>query len=434
VGEIGETLRAAREQQGRSIEDAARETRITAQFIEALEAERFEALPAAVYVRGFLRSYAGYLRLDPAPLLDALPAEPDVTSGGQPASEPRMQARSAYDPVPEAPAPSLADPGDQWWPDAGSQDRGLWPGLEPREAPAIEKPAAASAAASPSRGSAEPAAPSAPAAAQAPPRVAYEHERLRRLRETGILVDQEEMTDSRGKGGAGGGPGAKTLAIAGAAVFGLVALVFAAFAITGGDGGGPSNLAAAEDDTEPTTTPVADRDDEDNETATPRVSVTPKPSTTPNPKTTTPTPEPSATGGESSTPRPAATATPPTGGGGGSGGGSNGGGGGGSTVDDPTPKPAPSDAPKPPTNTPVPPTNTPVPPTPTKTAIPIPSHGNGLSECPRDGAAVNCGPAPYAIVCKPGAWFLDYGNNFTNPLGWPVYYVNSPLEGSGACG
>lgn len=70
---------------------------------------------------------------------------------------------------------------------------------------------------------------------------------------------------------------------------------------------------------------------------------------------------------------------------------------------------------------------------PTATQIPVPAHGNGLSECPRDGASVNCGSPDYAIVCAPGGWFLDYGQDFTNPRGWPVYYVDSPLKGSGAC-
>ena len=51
------TLRSARIQRGLSIEQVAQDTRISARFLEALEDEAFQELPAPVYVRGFLRSY-----------------------------------------------------------------------------------------------------------------------------------------------------------------------------------------------------------------------------------------------------------------------------------------------------------------------------------------------------------------------------------------
>lgn len=61
---IGPALRKARLLQGKSIEEASRETRIRAEYLQALERERFEALLGDVYVRGFLRSYSTYLGLD----------------------------------------------------------------------------------------------------------------------------------------------------------------------------------------------------------------------------------------------------------------------------------------------------------------------------------------------------------------------------------
>ncbi len=69
---IGEALRSTRERRGLSIDEVARDTRISPRFLEALESEQFEELPAPVYVRGFIRSYAGYLKLEPQPLLDQL--------------------------------------------------------------------------------------------------------------------------------------------------------------------------------------------------------------------------------------------------------------------------------------------------------------------------------------------------------------------------
>jgi cytoskeleton protein RodZ len=72
---IGEALRSAREAQGRSVEEASAATRIRSSYLEALEQERFEELGGNVYAKGFLRSYANFLGIDPAPLLDAYRAQ-----------------------------------------------------------------------------------------------------------------------------------------------------------------------------------------------------------------------------------------------------------------------------------------------------------------------------------------------------------------------
>jgi cytoskeletal protein RodZ len=60
---IGEKLRNAREQLGRSIEEIARETNITKRYIVALENEDFDAFPGEPYLVGFLRTYAETLGL-----------------------------------------------------------------------------------------------------------------------------------------------------------------------------------------------------------------------------------------------------------------------------------------------------------------------------------------------------------------------------------
>ncbi len=61
---IGPALRRARLLRSKSIEEASRETRIRAEYLQAMERERFEDLLGDVYVRGFLRTYASYLGLD----------------------------------------------------------------------------------------------------------------------------------------------------------------------------------------------------------------------------------------------------------------------------------------------------------------------------------------------------------------------------------
>jgi cytoskeleton protein RodZ len=70
VGTLGETLRQARLDKGVSLADAARDTRIRRTYLEALETEDPAALPAPVYTRGFLRTYADYLGLNSQAMVD----------------------------------------------------------------------------------------------------------------------------------------------------------------------------------------------------------------------------------------------------------------------------------------------------------------------------------------------------------------------------
>jgi cytoskeleton protein RodZ len=64
VFEIGNSLREARLRQGLDLARAEDDTKIRAKYLQALEDERFEILPAETYVKGFLRTYAEYLGLD----------------------------------------------------------------------------------------------------------------------------------------------------------------------------------------------------------------------------------------------------------------------------------------------------------------------------------------------------------------------------------
>ena len=67
---IGEILRETREAQGRSLEDAAQAVRARTSQLQDLEDERFDAFGGEVYAKGFLRSYAVALGLDPEPLVE----------------------------------------------------------------------------------------------------------------------------------------------------------------------------------------------------------------------------------------------------------------------------------------------------------------------------------------------------------------------------
>ncbi len=68
--EIGSSLREARERQELDLSRIERDTRIRPKFLQALEDERFDRLPAPAYARGFLRTYADYLGLDAQRFVD----------------------------------------------------------------------------------------------------------------------------------------------------------------------------------------------------------------------------------------------------------------------------------------------------------------------------------------------------------------------------
>jgi cytoskeleton protein RodZ len=83
MSELGTLLVRAREARGLTLEDAERDTRISRRYLQALEAEQFEAIPAPVYARGFLRSYSQYLGLDPQDMLGLFPRDEDQAAAAQ---------------------------------------------------------------------------------------------------------------------------------------------------------------------------------------------------------------------------------------------------------------------------------------------------------------------------------------------------------------
>jgi len=61
---LGEYLKQAREKKGFSLEHLASQTKIQEHHLQALESEDFEELPAKVFAKGFVRSYAKALGLN----------------------------------------------------------------------------------------------------------------------------------------------------------------------------------------------------------------------------------------------------------------------------------------------------------------------------------------------------------------------------------
>jgi cytoskeleton protein RodZ len=97
---IGETLRETRRSRQLELADVSRATKIRASLLDAIEEERWEAIPGRAYVRSFVRTYAEFLAVDPAPLLDQLkealpptaeeeiPPEPIIHEGTVPGRRP----------------------------------------------------------------------------------------------------------------------------------------------------------------------------------------------------------------------------------------------------------------------------------------------------------------------------------------------------------
>jgi transcriptional regulator with XRE-family HTH domain len=78
---LGRILSETRIARGLTLDEVERDTRIAKRYLEALEREEFDALPAPVYCRAFLRTYAQYLGLDGNEILRLYPEkgrEPDM--------------------------------------------------------------------------------------------------------------------------------------------------------------------------------------------------------------------------------------------------------------------------------------------------------------------------------------------------------------------
>lgn len=87
---IGERLEEARKRKGISIREAAETTKIRGDYLQKFEANSFDVDLPPLYVRGFLRSYARYLDLDP----DRVVSDFDTLGGRE--AKPRRENREVY--------------------------------------------------------------------------------------------------------------------------------------------------------------------------------------------------------------------------------------------------------------------------------------------------------------------------------------------------
>lgn len=101
---LGDTLREAREKQGLTYKDIEKGTSIRALYIEYIEKGEYDELPGDVYTKGFIRSYANFLKLDANALVQAFTAERH--KGAAPAAQQKPAAPKAAPEKPQAKKPS----------------------------------------------------------------------------------------------------------------------------------------------------------------------------------------------------------------------------------------------------------------------------------------------------------------------------------------
>jgi cytoskeleton protein RodZ len=98
-GTPGRLLAAAREAQNLSVADVARQLKLTVHQVEGLESGEYERLPGPVFVRGFIRNYARFMKLDPEQLVHSVAK-----------SLPHQDPRPPAPPSQDIPFPTVAPP------------------------------------------------------------------------------------------------------------------------------------------------------------------------------------------------------------------------------------------------------------------------------------------------------------------------------------
>lgn len=82
MGDIGSLLRDSRQQAGLGREELARTIRVSLSTIEALEEERWTALPEPVFIRGFVKSWCRVVGIDEDVAREALARSMNEGSNG----------------------------------------------------------------------------------------------------------------------------------------------------------------------------------------------------------------------------------------------------------------------------------------------------------------------------------------------------------------
>ena len=88
---LGAWLRSERLRRGFSYAEVERDTHINRLYLEALEDEHYDVLPAPIYTRGFVKLYARMLGIDPSAAVAMLPDDLPTPPGLEPSAALRRQ-------------------------------------------------------------------------------------------------------------------------------------------------------------------------------------------------------------------------------------------------------------------------------------------------------------------------------------------------------
>ncbi len=100
---LGDRFRTAREARGLTLSDVADHIRIRSVYLAALEEEKWSVIGAPVYIRGFMRTYARFLGLDPSEAV----ADFNTATGTAPPTAAEIPQPGAVAQGPSAPSQSL---------------------------------------------------------------------------------------------------------------------------------------------------------------------------------------------------------------------------------------------------------------------------------------------------------------------------------------
>lgn len=75
---VGAVLQQSRLRSGFDLAEASQYLHIRRRYLEAIEQDRFDALPGPAYAAGFVRAYAGFLGLDASAMVDRLRREAGI--------------------------------------------------------------------------------------------------------------------------------------------------------------------------------------------------------------------------------------------------------------------------------------------------------------------------------------------------------------------
>ena len=87
MAQLGEMLKAARENQGLSLDEVEQVTHIRRHLLQALEENKTDAFPSPVIARGLIRNYAKFLNLDPVEALTLYDGKGRIPVKGQRAAQ-----------------------------------------------------------------------------------------------------------------------------------------------------------------------------------------------------------------------------------------------------------------------------------------------------------------------------------------------------------